>query len=47
VSWDYSFPRGCRVFGIKSREMPSLVVKRNTGHHCPAFELSPGLEQRR
>ena len=41
VTWDPAFPRGCRVFGIKSKRMPSLVVKENTGHHCPSFERSP------
>jgi hypothetical protein len=47
VTWDYSFPRGCRVFGIKSRDMPSLVVLRNTGHNCPVFEASPRLKKRK
>jgi hypothetical protein len=38
VTWDPNFPRGCRVFGIKSRELPSWAVHRNTGRHCPAFK---------
>jgi hypothetical protein len=46
VTWDYNFPRGCRMFGIKSREMPSLAVLRNTGHNCPAFEQEPRLKSR-
>jgi hypothetical protein len=41
VTWDLQFPRGCSVFGIKSRHMPSLVVYRATGYHCPSFEPSP------
>ncbi|WP_455381181.1 hypothetical protein [Salinispira pacifica] len=41
MTWDVRFPRGCRVFGIKSRELPSAVVFRSTGKHCPAFSKSP------
>jgi len=44
VSWDARFPRSCSVFGIKSREMPSLEVYRATGKHCPSFELNPRLK---
>jgi hypothetical protein len=44
VSWDARFPRACRVFEIKSRELPSLEVYRATGTHCPSFELSPKLK---
>jgi hypothetical protein len=38
VTWDTTFPRGCRVFEVKTRELPSRVVYRATGKHCPAFE---------
>ena len=41
VSWDPHFPRACRVFGVKSRRLPSLEVFASTGRHCPAFERSP------
>ncbi|MDX9799816.1 MAG: hypothetical protein RBT69_00615 [Spirochaetia bacterium] len=40
VTWDEKFPRACSVFNIKSRELPSLVVLRNTGRNCPAFRDS-------
>ncbi|MBN1838333.1 MAG: hypothetical protein JW820_20910 [Spirochaetales bacterium] len=45
VSWDPRFPRGCRVFGIKSRDLPSHVVYRSTGTHCPAYERNPKLKR--
>ncbi len=45
VSWDPDFPRSCKVFAIKSREMPSAVVYESTGHHCPAFRESPRLKK--
>ncbi|MCP5514668.1 MAG: hypothetical protein H7A26_04300 [Spirochaetales bacterium] len=40
VTWDERFPRACSVFNIKSRELPSLAVLRNTGRNCPAFKNS-------
>ena len=46
VSWDPRFPRACRVFGIKSRELPSRVVYRNTGRHCPSFDPAPAHRDR-
>ncbi len=44
VTWDKRFPRGCRVFEIKSRELPSHVVLRSTGRQCPSFERSPKVD---
>ena len=45
VSWDPAFPRSCTVFGIKSRQIPSLLVFESTGRHCPAFKLSERLKK--
>lgn len=45
VSWDPSFPRSCSVFGIKSRDLPSMVVYQSTGRHCPSFRESPRLRK--
>ena len=44
VSWDPAFPRSCTIFGIKSRNFPSMEVFLATGHHCPSFELKAGLK---
>jgi hypothetical protein len=38
VTWEPDYPRGCEVFGIKTRNMPSSEVFAATGTHCPAFE---------
>ena len=38
VTWEPDYPRGCEVFGIKSRNLPSMEVFAATGLHCPAFE---------
>jgi hypothetical protein len=45
VSWDPSFPRACRLFGIKSRNQPSMEVFLSTGKHCFAFEAREGLKE--
>jgi hypothetical protein len=43
ITWEPAFPRSCLVFGIKSRNLPSLEVFGATGRHCPSFEQKPGL----
>jgi hypothetical protein len=35
------------MFGIKTPRLPSRVVYETTGNHCPAFELSPGIQERK
>lgn len=44
VTWEPAFPRSCTVFGIKSRNIPSVEVFRATGAHCPSFRLKDGFE---
>ena len=45
VTWDKNFPYACDVFEIKSKEIqPSFSVYRNTGKHCPCFELNSKLK---
>ena len=39
VTYDQRFPRGCRLFEIKSRMLPTYAVFRSTGQHCPAYQL--------
>lgn len=46
VTWDASFPRGCRIFDFKSQQLPSMEVFRNTGRHCPSYAPSPNIENR-
>jgi len=38
ITWDPNFPRGCRAFGFKSRQMPSDAVFRASGEPCRMFE---------
>lgn len=38
ITWDEHHPKGCRVLGFKSREVPSSVVFRSSGMVCQMFE---------
>lgn len=38
ITFDQSFPRGCRALNFKCREMPSDFVRRSSGLECQAFE---------
>ncbi|MFT4709525.1 MAG: hypothetical protein ACI8Q9_000647 [Planctomycetota bacterium] len=39
VTYDPATPHACRYFGMKSRMIPSMVVKNESGKHCGAFEV--------
>jgi hypothetical protein len=38
VTWDPKMPKGCRVFGFKGKDLPSLSVYLATGKNCIAFK---------
>ncbi|MCT4621777.1 MAG: uracil-DNA glycosylase [Marinisporobacter sp.] len=37
VTWDVKFPNGCKLFGIKAKSAPSILVYRSTGEKCTHF----------
>ncbi|WP_197057391.1 hypothetical protein [Pontibacillus halophilus] len=39
TTWNPAFPRGCKAYGFKGRELPSVVVHHATGEPCKAFEV--------
>jgi hypothetical protein len=41
ITYDASFPYGCKLLGIKSRRQPMLEVIEATGKPCHGFEPSP------
>ncbi len=47
VTWDASAPRGCRLFGFKSMQMPAIVVKNSSGRACEAFSPKNTGENKR
>ncbi len=38
VTWESSQPHGCKAYGFKSKQIPSLVVKGSTGQSCQVYE---------
>ncbi|MDE3840376.1 uracil-DNA glycosylase [Bacillus methanolicus] len=38
VTWDPNFPRGCKAFQFKTRNLPSVEVFRASGRACLKYE---------
>lgn len=38
ISWDPKRPYACKIFDIKSQQLPMTVVKMASGHDCTGFE---------
>ena len=38
VTWDRSFPYGCKAMGFKGKTMPYLMVFQASGKPCMAYE---------
>ena len=45
VTWDKSFPYGCKAMGFKTAFLPSLEVFRSSGMVCLRFERKPKPEK--
>jgi len=39
VTWKPDNPHGCKAYGFKSKQIPSLVVKASTGQPCQSYTL--------
>jgi len=37
VTWQSSKPHGCKAYGFKSLQIPSMVVKQSSGLNCNLF----------
>ena len=37
ITWDTSFPRGCKFYNFKTASLPSMLVKQSTGKSCDKF----------
>ena len=46
VTWDPHNPRGCSAYGFKTKQLPSVVVKRSSGMDCLKFVLKKREGQR-
>jgi hypothetical protein len=48
ITYDKHTPRGCKAYGIKSQQLPSMVVKSaNNGRDCIGFELKDSLKNQK
>ncbi|MCA1320356.1 hypothetical protein LC085_10590 [Bacillus tianshenii] len=45
VTWDAKFPKGCRAFGFKTNQLPSLAVFRSSGSPCMKFEKKASTKE--
>jgi len=37
VTWQQNKPHGCKAYGFKSMQIPSLVVKQSSGIPCTLY----------
>ncbi len=37
VTWDVTFPYGCKLYQIKSKQLPSHVVLQSVGRKCDQY----------
>lgn len=45
ITWDKTFPHGCKVYGFKTKQLPSIAVQQASGAGCAAFQ--PKQQNRR
>ncbi|MBP5469033.1 MAG: uracil-DNA glycosylase [Candidatus Riflebacteria bacterium] len=38
VTWEKNCPYGCKAYGFKGPQMPSIVVKSSSGESCYFFK---------
>ena len=46
ISWDYAKPYSCDFFNFKSKQIPSMVVKQNSGKDCEGFKQKKKANKR-
>lgn len=46
ITWDTGKPHGCRAMNFKSRQPPSLVVRRNSGAECMRYTPKDDASER-
>ncbi|MDP2302067.1 MAG: uracil-DNA glycosylase [Ignavibacteria bacterium] len=39
ITWNKSFPYGCKVYGFKSKNLPSIEIIKASGISCLKFEI--------
>jgi hypothetical protein len=46
-TWDKDLPRGCKLYTIKTMQMPSIAIKRETGSDCLGFEKKAHFDKKK
>jgi len=41
ITWEVNQPRGCKAFGFKTTQLPSVVVQEASGAPCLKFSPKP------
>ena len=41
VTWEPQKPNGCKAYGFKSHQIPSMVVFQSSGSDCAMFREKP------
>jgi hypothetical protein len=44
TTFDPELPRGCKLYGMRTRQFPNLMVKKETGSDCMGFEVKKRKE---
>jgi len=48
ITYDQRTPKGCRIYGIQSQQLPSMVIKKaNNGSDCIGFKAKPEKDQKK
>lgn len=46
VTWDAQRPYGCKLFGFKTWQIPSVAVHQTSGKPCQGFETKQQIVQK-
>lgn len=41
ITFDQHAPKGCKAYNIKSKQLPSMIVKQASGGECLGFSAKP------
>ncbi|MBT5935309.1 MAG: uracil-DNA glycosylase [Sulfurimonas sp.] len=44
VTWEKTKPHGCKAYGFKSSQIPSMVVFQSSGVECSMYEQKANLK---
>ncbi len=39
ITYDARMPYGCKLFGFKGRQLPSVSVRQSSGNNCQGYDV--------